>query len=357
MAKKIFLADIDLALNQLLQARLENLAADPTAAVGRVYYNTTVNKAKVYNGSAWVELIDSLDPRLTNARVPTPHVLATNTGLGAEHTISGAAAGWVLKALTATTAAFAQLAHSDLSGVGSNTHAQIDTHIGTAAIHRQINDNGSSNTELFSASKILSLINDLSSVVAGALVFIGSYDAATNTPNLDVTPIAGIKKGHTYIVTAAGQFFTEDMSVGDLIIAKQDNPTTLAHWTTVNKNIPDIVNASESARGIVELSTQAETNAGTDDSTAVTPLKLHTKLGITGTLSVARKFQAAISGSAVTYAITHNLNSASVIVQVHRTASPFDVVECEIVKTSVNVVTLNFNVAPTSGEYTVTIVG
>ena len=45
------------------------------------------------------------------------HVLATNAGLGDDHTIAGAAAGWVLRATSATAAAFAQLAHSDLSGL------------------------------------------------------------------------------------------------------------------------------------------------------------------------------------------------------------------------------------------------
>lgn len=44
------------------------------------------------------------------------HVLATNVALGPQHTISGAAAGWVLRALSATTARFQQLDYSDLSG-------------------------------------------------------------------------------------------------------------------------------------------------------------------------------------------------------------------------------------------------
>jgi hypothetical protein len=63
------------------------------------------------------------------------HVLATNAGLGADHTISGATAGHVLRASSATAAAFAQLAHSDLSGIGTNTHATIDTHIANSDIH------------------------------------------------------------------------------------------------------------------------------------------------------------------------------------------------------------------------------
>jgi hypothetical protein len=143
-----------------------------------------------------------------------------------------------------------------------------------------------------------------------------------------------------------------------MIIAKQTNPTTLAHWTIVNKNIPDIIAASEAAAGIIQIATQAEVNAGTNDTKAVTPLKLKTTLGITGTLSVAKKFTATVGdGTATSIAVTHNLNSTAVSVSVHETATPFHEVICEVVKTSVNVVTLGFNIAPTTGKYTVTIIG
>ena len=50
------------------------------------------------------------------------HVLATNSGLGADHTMSGATAGHVLRASSGTDAAFAQLQHSDLGGVTANQH-------------------------------------------------------------------------------------------------------------------------------------------------------------------------------------------------------------------------------------------
>lgn len=51
------------------------------------------------------------------------HVLATGTALGADHTMSGAAVGEVLRALSATTAAFDQLNFSDLAGTISATQA------------------------------------------------------------------------------------------------------------------------------------------------------------------------------------------------------------------------------------------
>lgn len=50
------------------------------------------------------------------------HVLATNAALGGDHTISGATAGHVLRASSATAAAFAQLQHADLGGVSANQH-------------------------------------------------------------------------------------------------------------------------------------------------------------------------------------------------------------------------------------------
>lgn len=46
------------------------------------------------------------------------------------------------------------IAHQSISGSGTNTHAQIDSHIADAARHRVINDAGSGIADLWSASKI-----------------------------------------------------------------------------------------------------------------------------------------------------------------------------------------------------------
>ena len=72
---------------------------------------------------------------------------------------------------------------------------------------------------------------------SGALIFQGGYNAALNTPDLDVSPSASIKQGWTYAVTAAGNFFTEAVEDGDLIIAESDAPTALSDWTVVQNNI------------------------------------------------------------------------------------------------------------------------
>ena len=78
--------------------------------------------------------------------------------------------------------------------------------------------------------------NLVASAIAGGVTYIGDYDAATNTPDLDTSP-SGIDQGDMYVVSVAGVFFTANVEVGDQLIAKQDNPTAEAHWSIVQANL------------------------------------------------------------------------------------------------------------------------
>lgn len=86
---------------------------------------------------------------------------------------------------------------------------------------------------------------------SGVLIFQGGYNAATNTPDLDSSPSASIKKGWSYVVTNDGSFFTEQVRAGDFLIANSDSPTALSDWTTVQSNI-DL--ASTTTPGIASFS-------------------------------------------------------------------------------------------------------
>jgi hypothetical protein len=106
--------------------------------------------------------------------------------------------------------------------------------------------------------------------------------------------------------------------------------------------------ASESSAGILELATQAETDAGTDDARAITPLKLATWSG--------RKLKGAVDigdNSATSFIITHNFNTRDVHVAVYRNSGNYDEVAVEIRHTSVNTVTIVFAAAPTTNQFRV----
>ena len=55
------------------------------------------------------------------------------------------------------------------------------------------------------------------------------------------------------------------------------------------------------------------------------------------------------NGSATSYTVTHNLNSKDVIVQLYDVSS-FETVIADVVRTSVDVVTVDFSVAPTTND-------
>lgn len=79
--------------------------------------------------------VDGVDVSAHAADVNAHHARSHAITSTSDHTASGLTAGQVLRATGSTTFAWQQLAHGDLSGIGTNTHAQIDTHIGTTDIH------------------------------------------------------------------------------------------------------------------------------------------------------------------------------------------------------------------------------
>jgi len=242
----------------------------------------------------------------------------------------------------------------------------FDTTIGKLGIYNgaswdyqyALNDSGTAITDLWSADKIAS---EIASAVTGGMDYIGGYNAATNTPDLDTSP-SGISSGDTYTVTADGTFFTEPVTTGDFLIAEQDNPTTLAHWTVLERNLNP---ATESSQGTTQIATQAEVTTGTDDFKYITPLKLATDLAAqgfpnkfavdldgAGEASVVRAF----AGGVTTWTVTHNLNALDTTVQVKEIASGEEVT-ADIDNTTVNILEVKANGNIADDVYRVTIIG
>lgn len=98
--------------------------------------------------------------------------------------------------------------------------------------------------------------------------------------------------------------------------------------------------ASETVSGIIEIATQAETDAGLDDTRAMTPLK-HANVP-----RIKRYAETFGDGTATMFVISHNLNTLDTVFVVKEATGLKRRVLCEERETSLNSITLVFNTAP-----------
>ena len=227
---------------------------------------------------------------------------------------------------------------------------------------------------------------DVSIAGSGALIYQGGYNAATNTPNLDATPVITINQGFTYTVTVAGTFYTEAVEIGDLLIAESDSPTALADWTTVQNNI-DIASATTvgiasfptagglSITGAGAVSMPATGSAGsvgsasqslsvTTDAKGRVTSKSAQSISITSsqvsnftasatTVVTDREYTTTIGdGNAVSYTVNHDLGTRNVMVSLFDSSS-YETVYATVVRTDTANVTVSMAAAPTTNDITV----
>ena len=227
---------------------------------------------------------------------------------------------------------------------------------------------------------------DVSIAGSGALIYQGGYNAATNTPNLDATPVITINQGFTYTVTVAGTFYTEAVEIGDLLIAESDSPTALADWTTVQNNIdiastttvglasfPTAGGLSVSAAGAVSMTdTGSASSVGsasqslsvTTDAKGRVTSKSAQSISITSsqvsnftasatTVVTDREYTTTIGdGTALSYTVNHGLGTRNVMVSLFDSSS-YETVYATVVRTDTANVTVSMAAAPTTNDITV----
>ena len=207
---------------------------------------------------------------------------------------------------------------------------------------------------------------------SGVLIFQGGYNAATNTPDLDSSPSASIKKGWSYVVTADGSFFTEQVRVGDFLIANDDSPTALSDWTTVQSNIDlaDLttvgignVNASAAAAldGLSVAYSSGTATIGLDvpsltdlsatpasgDSLIIydTSASQNKEITVANLLSGSNGDNTFATTISATGAVTHSLGTKDVIVQLYDTVTDLTVY-ARVDRNSTSQVTITFGTTP-----------
>lgn len=401
-----FLVPIDLNKNEIRNALIHVLSADPSSPTeGQVYYNSTSKTFRFYTGSAW-RVLGTLDQisapaadvslashKLTNVTDPTSAQDAA-TKAYVDSIAQGIA--WKAPVRAATT----------INGTLATAYANGQTIDGVtlATGDRILIKNQTSGTEngiyVVAASGAPARASDADTAAeitqAAVLVEEGTTLAdtlwvnSTNAPiTLNATATVWVQIGAaTAYVGGAGLTLTGNtfaVGAGTGITVNADDVALTVPVTAPNGGtglVSPTANAvllgngasalqaatgtadqvlrvpgagGAPAFGAVDLTKAAAvtgalpiTNGGTGAATAAAA---RTALGVPG------KYAASFgNGSLTSFTINHALNTLDVVVMVY-TVSGGAVVICDVTVTDANNITLTFSVAPTTNQYRVVVIG
>ena len=310
-----YLNSLDLNKNQLQNAVIQTASSDPSSPVaGQIYYNTTDNVIKFYNGSAFV----SAGGDLTAITSATTDQLTIANGTGP------------IPALTVVTGAVTN------GGTALATGDQIYDFV-TVGINARIQNV----TDLTSAQDAATKAY-VDSVATGLLEYKGGYNASTNSPALTGGSNIASDKGDTYTVTADGTFISEQVRVGDVIIVEEaisaSSTPALSKFTIVQSNV-DLATAAATAGAAVKGISGYDSNNFSVSSGFVSLKKFSANIG---------------DGTNTSYTVNHALGSRDVIVQLYDNSS-YDTVFADVVRTDANNVAITFGAAPSTNDIRVLI--
>jgi hypothetical protein len=364
MSKK-FLTNLDLSKNQILNVAIQNLSSAPSSPVtGQIYYNTADARMYFWDSSAWVDMsgdiqdviggagltagtsangdVITLDVNVDNATIEinSDTVRVKDLGITSAKINDGA--------VTTIKIGANQVTLAKLATVGNNT--VIGNTSGGTATPSEITivtDLANASSTTLATSTAIKTYIDANVGSLGNLE--GAWSAASGAFPVGSTPVAGTKAGDYWYVSVAGTTGGVVFNVGDVIVAKVNAASTslASDWIQLEVNRDQ---ATESVIGLVKIATQTQVNTGTDDTAAVTPLKLKTYLD-----NRTGGYAANVGNAAATsFAITHGLGTIDVIVMLKDNTTLEEVI-ADVVITDANTVTVSFATAPSASAYRVII--
>lgn len=187
MAKKPVLVDLDLNKNEIQNAVVQNLAADPASPVtGQIWYNTTDNLIYFYDGTS-AKAVGYL-PKATTSTLGGV-IVGTNISVDGDGKISVASA-------TNAIAGILRLA--------TDSEASTGTAEGVAVNPKQ-------------------LATAIANALVGALVYKGTWAITTSTSDFSGITLP-VKQGYMYLVTGTGPATVDGIqwNPGDYLVVNSD---------------------------------------------------------------------------------------------------------------------------------------
>jgi len=325
MTKKI-LVSYDFSQNEIQNAKVQNLASDPSSPVAaQIWYNTTTGKM-MWRGAA-----ANIDP---TAR-------ANHTGTQTASTISDFSASVQAIRLDQHAAPTAAVAMNNqrLTGVADPVSAQdaatknyVDAAVNGTDWKQSVRAATTANITLSGLQTV-----DGISVAAGERVLVKNQTTATENG------LYAAASGAWTRTTDADA--NAEVTAGLSVMVEEGTTNADSQWRLTTD-------------GAITLGTTALIFAQIGAGTTYTQ---GTGIAITGNVVaidtgvVVRKFAATVGG-ATSIAVTHALNTTDVQVQAYL-VSTNELVECDVVRTNATTVTLGFAVAPAANSIRVSIQG
>lgn len=312
MATRKFLVDVDLSQNELQNAVIQNLAAAPAnPKEGQIYYNTSNDTYYGYKNGAWVAL-DAQGQTYTEGA----GIDITGNVISIDNTVTSATKCKITYDAQGLVTNGADLAASDIPDISA-------TYVATSLLGANSGVATLGADGKVPSSQLPSFVDDVidAYIVSGATALSAGWLSKTSGGSA-LTP----ETDKIYVIVESGEY---------------QNKTYRWSGSTYVEISAAPGAASESAAGIIEIATQAETNTGTDDTRAVTPLKLATLLASKKIASNNGALTA--SSGVVTWTISNSLGTADVQVQVFEVSTGTQVM-CEV-SVGASTITIKMNSA------------
>lgn len=334
-----FLANIDLTGNQLLNVVVGVLASAPSSpAAGRFYYDSTLNRLRYFNGTAWVDLTATASDADTLDGQHGAYYLsrANHTGTQAASTISD----FVAATAAAIAAGDVALGSHKLTGVADPTNPQdAATKAYVDAQSQGLDLKASVRAASSGANLTLSgtqTVDDVALGVGDRILVKGQTSAAEN----------GI-----YVVAAGAWARATDadtsaeVTAGMYTFVEEGTLNGDTGWVLTTNNA---ITLGTTALAFTQFTGAGNITAGEGLVKSGTSIALDTSAGYG-----VRKAAADIGdGAATTITVTHNLNTRDLCgVVLRNNSSPYDLFAADVEATTVNTVTIRFATAPAAAGY------